>query len=76
MLISSDQYCYSSSSSKSTGASSLPLITIYMDELQQKLGESNNELQQKFDHSLKIYQNTPSNSRDKTLFYRRKIPFV
>ena len=44
-----------------------------MNELQQKLNISMDELQQKLDNSLKIYQDAQSNSRDKILFYRRKI---
>ena len=58
-------------------------LNISMDELQRELGESKNELQQKldtsmnklqqkFEHFLKIAKNAQSNSRDKTLFYRRK----
>ena len=80
--------CYSSSS-KSAGASSLPLTNIYMNELQQESGnfvkidqniQSNsrnkNESLLKFGNSSKIDQNIRSNSRDKVLFNRKKIFFV
>ena len=86
MCISIGQYSYCSCSSKPAGASSLPLISIYMNELQQESGNSSkidqntqpyrrnkDELQPKLDNYSKIDQNTQSNSRDKILFYRRKI---
>ena len=47
---------YYTSFSKSAGASSLPLIKIFMNELQQKNGISMNELQQKLDISINELQ--------------------
>ena len=78
--------CYSSSS-KSAGASLLPLISIYINELQQKNGISMNELQQKLNismnelqqrsnTSLKIDQNAQPNNSNKTLFYRKKYSVI